>query len=208
VEQDGIEERERDERLVEAARSGEPRAFERLLERHESRVLRVLRLLGIPRDDREDVAQEVFIRVFRHLHGFRAGQPFSGWLYRITVNASHDHRRLLRRRREAPQREGAVAERADEGPGPAERLDRGDRRRRLERAMESLSERERAVFVLCELEELPTRQVARALAISSITVRRHLGRARRRLQETLRGPDLDKKIAAAVERSGAAGSSS
>jgi RNA polymerase sigma-70 factor (ECF subfamily) len=185
VERDDRTEREQEERLVEAARRGEPRAFERLLERHESRVLRVLSLLGVPRDDREDVAQEVFVRVFRHLDRFRAGQPFSGWIYRITVNASHDHRRTLRRRRETGGREG-VPERADDAPGPAERLDLDDRRRRLEVALTALSERERAVFVLCEMEDLPTRDVARTLAISAITVRRHLGRARRRLQEILR----------------------
>jgi RNA polymerase sigma-70 factor (ECF subfamily) len=185
VERDHNAEAERDGALVEAARRGEPRAFEELLDRHQSRVLRVLALLGVPRDDREDVAQEVFVRVFRHLDRFRPGRPFSGWLYRISVNACHDHRRSLRRRRETPEREGGQAERPDEGPGPGWRLDRSDQRHRLERAMETLSERERAVFVLCEMEELPTGQVARALSISTITVRRHLGRARRRLQASL-----------------------
>lgn len=208
MERDDRAERERDGRLVEAARRGDARAFEQLLERHESRVLRVLALLGVPRDDREDVAQEVFVRVFRHLDRFRAGQPFSGWLYRIAVNASHDHRRRLRRRREAPRRGDDPPERRDEAPGPHERLDLGDRRRRLEGALAALSERERAVFVLCEIEELPTGQVARALAISSITVRRHLGRARRRLQAILSAAEAPEKSAPDVERSPAARSSS
>jgi RNA polymerase sigma-70 factor (ECF subfamily) len=179
------ESEEREDELIAAARAGVPRAFERLLSLHESRVLRVVRLLGIPPDDREDVAQEVFVRVFRHLDGFRRGQPFGAWVYRIAVNACHDHRKRSLRRQEA----GTERDRLERAPAPVdgaeERIDRLDRRRRLERALRELSERERAVFVLCEMEGLPTAHVARALGITSITVRRHLGRARRRLQEVL-----------------------
>ena len=92
---------ERDDALVAAARRGEGRAFEELLDRHQATVLRVLRLLGVRREDREDVAQEVFVRVFRHLDRFRTGESFSAWIYRIAVNASHDQRRQQARRMEA-----------------------------------------------------------------------------------------------------------
>jgi RNA polymerase sigma-70 factor (ECF subfamily) len=175
-----------EEELIDAARAGEVRAFEELLERYESRVLRVVRLLGIPIDDREDVAQEAFVRAFRHVGGFRPGQDFGGWIYRIAVNACHDHRRTLRRR--LARGEGALPaeEPPDRAPGPDRCLEQRDRRQRLETALESLSERERAVFVLCEMEGMGSPQVARSLNISSITVRRHLGRARRRLRETLK----------------------
>ena len=93
-----------DATLVAAAQQGRVRALEQLLDRHQSRVLRILRLLGVPVQDRDDVAQEVFIRVFRHLGGFRTGQEFTGWLYRVTVNASHDYRSRCGRlsRGEAP----------------------------------------------------------------------------------------------------------
>jgi RNA polymerase sigma-70 factor (ECF subfamily) len=178
-----------DAELVAAAREGDERAFERLLVRHEARVLRVLRLLGVPSQDREDVAQEVFIRVFRHLAGFRPGFAFEGWIYRITVNAAHDHRANSSRRLrghaewEAESRAPRVASGGEAG----ELAVRVDRRRELERALVGLTERERAVFVLCELEGLETRRVALALGITSITVRRHLGRARKRLTRVLSG---------------------
>jgi RNA polymerase sigma-70 factor (ECF subfamily) len=180
-----IEDR-RDESLVAAAREGDEAAFERLLSRHEGRVLRVLRLLGVPDSDREDVAQEIFVRVFRNLGRFRPGHSFSGWTYRITVNAAHDHRRgaARRRLREAGWHPG-LDDAPDRAPGPAERVAGLDRARLLEAALAHLSERERAVFVLCELEGLATGAVARALGISGITVRRHLGRARRHLREVL-----------------------
>jgi RNA polymerase sigma-70 factor (ECF subfamily) len=177
---------ERSEReLVEAARDGQVRALEQLLDRHQGRVLRILRFLGVPAQDREDVAQEVFVRVFKHLRGFRAGQEFGAWVYRITVNASHDYRSRRGRvtRGEAPWSE--AAEHEDPGPGPAEGARQAELREALERALESLTERERTIFVLREIEGLETREVAGALGITSITVRRHLSRARRRLRSAL-----------------------
>lgn len=176
---------DRDDDLVIAARRGDGRAFEALLDRHQARVLRVLRLLGVRQEDREDVAQDVFVRVFRHLDRFRTGRSFSAWVYRIAVNASHDHRRKLAQRRESSLETRAADETPAAAAGPDDLAHRLDRRRRLERALDALSERERAVFVLCEMEGQPTRVVARGLGITSITVRRHLGRARARLQSEL-----------------------
>lgn len=173
-----------DEALIEAATRGQARAFEELLERHEGVVLRVLRLMGIPRQDREDVAQDVFVRVFRHLNGFQRGRSFGAWVYRITMNAAHDYRaRQGRRLPEAPLEDRDPT--ADTGAGPERSAEQVDLRRRLLAALETLSDRERAVFVLREMEGLETKEVARSLGITSITVRRHLGRARKRLQITL-----------------------
>jgi len=188
-----------DRALVEAARQGHVRALERLLDRHQARVLRVLRYLGIPDQDREDVAQEVFVRVFRHLKGFRTGQEFGGWLYRVTVNAAHDFRGRRGRlaRDEAPWAEGMEHE--DPRPGPAESAQGRELRLALEGALELLSDRERTIFVLKEIEGLESREVARALGITAVTVRRHLSRARRRLQESL-GREEERKSAAPIER--------
>jgi RNA polymerase sigma-70 factor (ECF subfamily) len=173
--------------LVAAAQGGDVRAFEALLAAHERKVLRVLRFLGVAAADREDVAQEVFVRVFRHLGGFRRGRPFGAWVYRITVNAAHDWR--LHRGGGGNHEEVAWTDalhgRAGEGADPEEAAARGLLRRRLEAGLSSLSERERAVFVLRELEGLETVEVARALGITQITVRRHLGLARDRLRRLL-----------------------
>jgi RNA polymerase sigma-70 factor (ECF subfamily) len=175
-----------DGELIAAAVAGSDEALDRLLRRHESAVLRLVRLLGVASGDREDVAQEILVRVFRHLGTFKPGRSFRGWLYRISVNAVHDHRyRLSRRaRRESPWTEGL-----DETPDAA--LEPGDfaiareQRRVLEEALGGLSERERAVFVLVEMEGLERREAARTLGITSITVRRHLSRARRSLHAIL-----------------------
>jgi RNA polymerase sigma-70 factor (ECF subfamily) len=177
-----------DEALVAAAQAGDVRALEALLDRHQTRVLRLTRLLGVRPQDRDDVAQDVFLRVFRHLAGFRAGHSFAGWLYRVTVNVVRDHRAERGRLRE---RETAWAPAHDdlEAAGPAEdphaTAEERDLARALEEALDRLTERERAVFVLLEMEGRDTLEVARALGVTRVTVRRHLGLARRRLREIL-----------------------
>jgi RNA polymerase sigma-70 factor (ECF subfamily) len=171
-----------DDALVTAALQGDARAFDTLLTRHESSVLRVLRLLGVPVRDREDVAQEVFIRVFRHLKGYQRGRSFGGWLYRVSVNAANDYRSRAAR---AGQDETSWIEGLDPRAESALDPDAGDLSRRLETALLALTERERAVFVLREIEGLETHEIARALGISGITVRRHLGLARDRLRALL-----------------------
>ena len=190
-----------DDELIAALRAGDERAFGELLERHETPVLRVLRLLGVPASDREDLAQDVFLRAFRYLASYRAGRSFSAWLYRIAVNVTHDWRR--ERATRGPEGAGwSVAAEAAIDPAPLP--DQGSQptalRRRLEAALGALSERERAVFVLCEIEELSTLDVARALGITRITVRRHLGQARRRLTRILASDDAEEK-GDAVDRS-------
>jgi RNA polymerase sigma-70 factor (ECF subfamily) len=164
--------------LVAAAQGGDVRAFEALLSAHEGKVLRVLRFLGVAASDREDVAQEVFVRVFRHLGGFRRGRPFGAWVYRITVNAAHNWRLSAGGSHGEVPWTDAVARVPAAGADP-------DLQRRLEAGLAALSERERAVFVLRELEGLETVEVARALGITAITVRRHLGLARERLRRLL-----------------------
>ena len=174
--------------LIQAARGGDARAFETLLRRHEARVLRVLRLLGVPASDREDVAQNVFLRLFRGLDGFQAGRPFASWVYKVAANAAVDWRgRSDRQRREEAPWDDAIEETAS---APVSEADRLDLARRLESALETLTDRERAVFVLIEMEGLDSSEAARALGINAITVRRHLGLAKTRLREAL----LEKKV--------------
>jgi len=184
--QSGGRDDRKDEELVAQVLDGNQRAFEALLARHEPPVLRVLRLLGVSSNDREDVAQEVFLRVFRFLGGFKPGNPFAGWVYRIAVNAVHDYRgRVGRRRRDEAEWMPGLEELAADESLPARRDLGMDLRRQLELALNVLSERERAVFVLREMEGLSTREVARSLGITGVTVRRHLGRARKSLQRAL-----------------------
>lgn len=183
-----------DGELIAAVVGGSDAALDRLLRRHESAVLRLVRMLGVAPDDREDVAQEVLVRVFRHLGTFKKSRSFRGWLYRITVNAVHDHRHQLSRRarREAPWTE-KLDETPDASPAAGDHAVALEQRSALEAALGGLSERERAVFVLVEMEGLDRREAARSLGITSITVRRHLSRARAGLRRILGAAPKKKK---------------
>jgi RNA polymerase sigma-70 factor (ECF subfamily) len=138
-------------------------------------------LLGVPASDRDDVAQNVFLRIFRGLDGFRAGRPFSSWVYKIAANSALDWRgHSDRQRREEAPWDDAL----DQAAAPAATAE-PDLARRLEAALDTLSERERAVFVLIEIEGVDRADAARALGITGITVRRHLGLAKVRLRLAL-----------------------
>src|SRR5882762_10385300 len=82
--------------LVARARAGDEIAFERIMLATEQRVVSIAwRMLG-NRDDARDAAQDVYLRVFKYLERFRAGEDFRAWLYRITINVCHDFARKKR----------------------------------------------------------------------------------------------------------------
>jgi RNA polymerase sigma-70 factor (ECF subfamily) len=164
--------------LVERAREGDGRAFDRLMLETQERVVGLSwRLLG-SREDARDAAQEVYLRVFRHLGRFRAGEDFRGWLYRITVNVCRD---AARRRRRTPVTD---AEPPDPGrPAEAEEALLGaERWERLLEALAALPAKERAALVLRDLEGLTSEQVARLLGSRPATVRGQIASARMRIR--------------------------
>jgi RNA polymerase sigma-70 factor (ECF subfamily) len=151
--------------------------FEELLAAHQQRVLRTAyRLLG-RREDAQDAAQEVFLRLLRHL-GEIDGDP-AAWLYRVTVNVCNDHYR----------RRPMLAEPVDL-PDPSPHVDRtiemDQRKALLIAGLKRLTEREREVTVLRHIEGLPTRQVAAILGVEEVTVRTHAAAARMKLTKFVR----------------------
>jgi RNA polymerase sigma-70 factor (ECF subfamily) len=161
-------------RAFDAARSGDLAAFERLMRQHERLVLATaLRLTGRMEDAR-DVSQEVFLKLYRNLDKVQASEAISSWLYRVTVNASHDVTR--RRRPESPVEEAGAL--ASGEAGPHEVLTEDERRRVLQLSLRMLAEKERAALVLRDLEGLSTAEVARVLGSSEATVRSQVCKAR------------------------------
>jgi RNA polymerase sigma-70 factor, ECF subfamily len=161
-------------RTLEAAKAGDAAAFERLMKRHERMVLGTAwRLLG-NLEDAKDVAQEVFLRLYRNLPKIEAAENFQGWLYRVTVN-------LCRDRKRAPRAEALedVAGASD----PQQELTEAERRRILERSLRMLPQKERAALVLRDLEGLPTEEVARLLGSSEATVRSQISKARMKMKD-------------------------
>lgn len=165
---------------IKRAKAGDPDAFERILLLHERMVLRFAeRLLGNV-EDAKDAAQEVFVRLHRHLGRFREESQFGPWLYRVTANVCHDVRR--RRKPVVPADE---IELFDPAPGPEQKLTAMQNHRLLMSALETLSSRERAAIVLRDMEGWTTAEVARILRSSETTVRSQISTGRVKIRKFL-----------------------
>lgn len=166
--------------LVASARAGDVAAFEQLYRRHVGRVHAVcLRLCG-DRDQAEQLAQDTFVRAWRHLPGFRGAAGFGTWLYRLAANVSIDwHRAQARRHRRETWLD--LADQRGDLPTSPPRVGGLD----LDRALATLPAGARAAFVLHEVEGYPVREAAALMGVSEGTVKTQLFRARRQLREVL-----------------------
>lgn len=186
-------ERLTDLELVERIHSGNGRAMEALMRRHNRVLYRTAR--AILRDDAEaeDVVQDTYIRAYRAFGTFRGESKLSTWLVRIAANEA-----LMRRRRTA-RRAGIVPIDATveepepdmhEEEGPERETLRAEMRRVLEARIDELPDGYRAVFVLRGVEELSVEETAAALDMPEATVRTRYFRARGLLREAL-ARDID-----------------
>jgi RNA polymerase sigma-70 factor (ECF subfamily) len=172
--------------LIRAAAAGDRRAFDELIRLKRERVVRTAYQITGDLDDALDVAQGVFLKLWRGLERFDPRRRFDTWVYRITVNAAID---MLRSR----GAQGVVQPLPDEiaPTEPAAELDpeRGLDSREVQRAFQrlaaTLAPRQRAVFVLREIEGLETAEIATAMGVTESTVRNHLLQARRALRAGL-----------------------
>jgi RNA polymerase sigma-70 factor (ECF subfamily) len=171
-------------RLIERAVAGDMAAFEEIMKCCEKRVMQMTwRMLGNEADAR-DATQEVFLRVYKHLGRFKQDQPFFAWVYQITLNVCRD---IGKKRRHYSTQftslEGqAVADISDEQRDAEETLIRAQERELIMKAIATLPEKERAVILLRDVEELRTDEVARIMKSSSTTVRSQISSARKKIK--------------------------
>jgi RNA polymerase sigma-70 factor (ECF subfamily) len=178
-----------DEALVSRAAAGDEAAFEELVRRHQERVYRLACRLTGDDADAADVLQETFLQVFRHLGEFRGEARFATWLFRVVTNAALMRRRT-RARRPADSLEAYMPRFDAEGRHAAtpaqlqvtsqveELLDRETLAARASAGLARLPEACRDAFVLRDLEELSTAEVASVLEITPAAVRQRVHRAR------------------------------
>ncbi len=177
-----------DETLAARAAAGDDHAFEALVERYQGRVYRLACRLTSD-TDASDVLQETFLQVYRHLPSFRGESQFGTWLYRIATNAALMLRRARKRRPTeslevflprfdphgihlATPAELQVASRADE------LLDREILAEKAREVLARLPDLYRDAFVLRDLEDMSTADVAQTLGVEPATVRQRVHRAR------------------------------
>ena len=161
--------------LLDRCVAGSAAAWRGLHQRYHGTALSVLRRMGVPSSQLEDSCQEVFVDVFRYLPRFRREADFRTWLYRICLSRARVARRRARLWSLFSQWSPRVGLELTEQP-----IDEGQASRQLARAIERLSEAERVVFVLFELEGLSGQEIAEVIERPQATVFRRLHDARKR----------------------------
>ncbi len=184
-----------DVRLMLQVRDDDAAAFEELVMRYQNRVIGILIHLTRKREQAEDLAQEVFLRVFRARKRYTPDAKFSTWLFTIANNVALNAKRSLARRREVNL--GADG-RDDDGPPaldqmaleasglmPTRQLDKAERAQMVRLAIEALPERQRVALLLSKFENMSYVEIAETMEMTVQATKSLLSRARENLRAIL-----------------------
>ncbi len=173
-----------DEDLVAQARTGDAVAFEELVRRYRNDVYALSYHYVRNREEAWDISQEVFIKSYRSLAGFRGEAGFKTWLMRITANQCKDY--LKKRRLPTVDLGEEDHERfAGDSPDPGAQADAAELGKVIEQAIEALPEIHKTAFVLREYHDLSYQEMADVMQCNVGTVMSRLHHARRKLQQAL-----------------------
>ena len=176
-----------DQELVAQAAAGSREAFDELVRRHQVSIVNLARALTNGSADAEDLAQEVFLRVWRSLQGFRGDSTFRTWLHRVAVNVIHTHHGRVSRLRRLFQ--AAPAEPAEDPiESAADPIDvESDvvMRDAIDRALATLPDELRVAITLRDVQGLDYKEIAGVLDVPIGTVESRIFRGRQRLKPLL-----------------------
>ena len=199
-----------DSELISCCQEGNKQAMEYLVKKYTRSVNALLYQLAPDWNDTSDLAQEVFIRVYRGLHSLRNPKTFRSWLNQIVVNLFYDELRKRPRRLhtisiDAPiENDNGDSDLVREIPDPSLKPEEvslaNEMDQIIKKAMASLPEQFRTAIVLRELRGLSYEEIAEAIQCELGTVKSRIARARARLQEVL-SPYLERKQKRAVNDS-------
>ena len=176
--------------IIQKLQLGSEIAFKELVENYKKQVINTCFGMVHNLNDAEDIAQDVFIEVFRSIHNFRADSKISTWLYRIAVNRSLNHIRDNKRRKWFQSIDDLVKEKnmmlnhlASENP--ATDIESLQRANILHEAIGSLPENQKTAFTLNKYEDLSYKEIAEIMDVSVASVESLIHRAKTRLQKKL-----------------------
>ena len=184
--------RREDRVMLEAVLAGDGTAYRGLVEKYQNRVYGTVYGVLRNREDARDVTQEAFVKAYRKLDTFRLEASFSTWLFRIAMNLAIDVTRRRKRQEVTGYDESIATRDADggisddhHGGGPGRMLERKQLFAQIMDAMEQLTEDQRQVILLREMEGLSYKEISEIMDIPSGTVMSRLFYARKKLQKLL-----------------------
>jgi len=190
------EELDPDVRLMLQVRDDHAAAFEELVARYQVRLISIFQHSLVDRDQAEDLAQEVFLRVYRARKRYTPSSRFSTWLFTIANNVASNARRSRFRRREVQVTGRSTSSfsasplaqmiEAASGLHPTRRLDRTERAELVHLAMETLSERQRMALLLSKFEGMSYAEIGEVMELTTSAIKSLLSRARGNLRDILR----------------------
>lgn len=175
-----------DPETIEEARNGDDAAFSAIVQAYRKRILgAIARIIGRP-EDVEDVAQEVFVRLYFSLDQLRTPEVFEPWLYRLTVNAAYDYLRKQRRRGESrmadlSEQQIVAADAAAGGRAEQEEKRRIQYREMVQALLGEVSEEDRILLILKEVEGLSLKELEKIYRVNENALKVRLFRARQRV---------------------------
>lgn len=178
--------------LVGRCQRGDADAFARLVTESQSSVYNIAYSVLRNRDEAQDMTQEVYLRVWRALPGFRGEAQFSTWLYRVTVNACLNRRRQLRADLLRVDGEGTLDRAVGNEPDPALTAQLNQRNEWVWAAVDRLPVKYRLVITLFYQQQLSHQEISALLAIPVGTVKVHLNRARQALAKGLQRSEMER----------------
>jgi RNA polymerase sigma-70 factor (ECF subfamily) len=181
-----------DTELVLKAQDGDVRAFDELVERYHDRIYNLTYNMTSNREDAEDLTQEIFVKAFKALPRFKGKSSFYTWLYRIAINKTINYRKKRNRNRPISLDQFDQEIKTDETyhdltakGSPLRNINLTELQQKLNAAMQTLSEKHRAVLVMHDMQGIPHDEIAKVVGVSSGTIRSRLFYARRQMQTEL-----------------------
>ena len=172
--------------LIERTQNGETEAFSALVQTYHARLYRHIQRRVSDVETAKDLTQEVWLKAFRGIQGFRCESSFYAWLYRIAENVIKDFFRRLRHAPDIAPLHSISEHRIRETAAcPSRDVLRGELRLQLREAICQLTPLRRRVFLLYYHKELPIKAIAQKMGRSEGTIKTHLRNARKQLQERL-----------------------
>lgn len=182
-----------EQEIIKGLQNQQESAFKELVQNYQKQVVNTCFGIIHDRDDAEDVAQEVFIEVFRSVDKFRAESKISTWLYRIAVNRSLNFIRDNKKRKWFQSFDDSAQNRNNElrslvgskSDTPEYELEKNERAAMLHEAINSLPQNQKVAFTLSKYEDLSYQEISAVMNLSISSVESLLFRAKKNLQKKL-----------------------